>query len=96
MSSSKLSITRERYIALGAALWHAPDEPAIPEEMLSFGMDRICADIEALTLESEQRLPPPPRVTKARRRQEGRSSQRTAYTDAEWRKVLTGIGGIDE
>lgn len=83
----RLSITRERYVALGDTLWHAPTEAATPEHTFSFGVDRICKDIEALAIESEQRMPPPPRPVKANRK-EGRSTRVDPVLDAQFRRLL--------
>ena len=84
---SRLSITRERYVALGTTLWHGPCEDAIPVDTFPFGIDRICADIEALTLDSEQRKPPPQRIVK-QKKQEGRSTRVDPALDAQFRKLL--------
>ena len=81
-----LGITKERYICLGSSLWHS-DEEAASVEAFSFGEERICADIEALALPSEQRLPPPARIPK-RKAQEGRSTRVDPALDAQWRQLL--------
>ena len=86
-SMSRLSITRERYVALDNALWHGPSEEAIPVDVFSFGMDRICVDIESLTMDGEQRRPPPQRIAKPRK-QEGRSTRVDPALDAQFRKLL--------
>lgn len=84
--ASVLGITKERYVSLGDTLWHS-DELAEPVEVFPFGEERLCADIEALTLPSEQRTPPPARIPK-RRSQEGKSNKVDVLRDAQLRALL--------
>ena len=86
-----LSVTKERYIALDDHLWHGPEEAATPVKVFSYGMDRICADIEALTMESSQRLFPPHRTRKSKKKPEASCGTRVLSVRTQYKLLLKQI-----